>query len=372
MTAPKPDVVIVGGGVIGCGIAYALACEGLKVTVLERSGIASESSGAAAGILAPRVHATDDAMFPLALASHARFPSLVEALRAETGLNVEHVRSGVLELAHDEAGAEELQRKAQWLRERGHDVQWLPVPEVRELEPHLGPEVRGALHDADAYHIHPGRFTHALAQAAARRGAEFRLGIEAIGLEGRGSPMARVLTPDGVIEAPHVVLAPGSWAGACASWLGLAVPVFPVRGQILALSALPTPVRHVVFGRGIYLLPRADGTTLVGATYERVGFNKGLTAGALAGLLSAAADLCPQLAEARFERAWAGLRPGSEDELPLVGHAPGWDNVILAAGHYRNGIMLAPATAAIVADLIVRGETDLPIGPLAPGRFARS
>jgi glycine oxidase len=125
-----------------------------------------------------------------------------------------------------------------------------------------------------------------------------------------------------------------------------------------------------MWGRGIYLLPRADGTVVVGATYERVGFDKGLTARALAWLLSTASSICPALADARFERAWAGLRPGSEDELPIVGPVPGWDNVTLATGHYRNGIMLAPITAAIVTDLILRGETDLPITPLAPSRFA--
>ncbi|MBI4213486.1 MAG: FAD-dependent oxidoreductase [Chloroflexi bacterium] len=135
------------------------------------------------------------------------------------------------------------------------------------------------------------------------------------------------------------------------------------------MTAVPTPVRAIVYGRGIYLLPRADGTTVVRATYERVGFDKSLTAGVLGSLLSSAAILCPDLGVARFERAWAGLRPGCGDDLPVVGTVPGWDNVTITTGHYRDGIVPAPGTARAIADLVLRGETDHAIRPMLPSRL---
>ena len=363
------DVVVVGGGIIGSGIALALASRGASVTVLERAGIAAEASSAAAGILAPRVHATMEHMFPLALASHARFPAVVEALRATTGMDVEYVRSGALDLAFEEAGEEALRDKVQWLRAAGHDVQWLSREETLAREPALAPDVRGAFFDADAYQVNPIRLTHATAQAAARRGARFELGVEVIGLDYEGDRATAVRTTTGRVEAGHVVLAAGAWMGHYGSWTPRPVPVFPVKGQILTLYAVPPPIRTVVFGRARYLLPRVDGTVVVGATYEPVGFDKTLTAKGIGGLLGAIPSLCPALADARIDRTWAGLRPGSADELPIIGPAPETANVTLAAGHFRNGIMLAPITWELVADLILAGRTDPLLDPLSPSRF---
>lgn len=370
MSGPSPDVVIVGGGAIGCAIAWSLAGEGARVRVLERSGIASESSGAAAGILAPRIHATDAALFPLALESHRRLPALTETLREEAGVDVEYVRSGVLELAHDEDGEQRLQAKTRRLQQDGHQVQWLEANEVLAQEPQLAADIRGALYDPDAFQIHPPRFTQALARAAAHRGVEFCVGTAALGLHRTGRVATSVRTSAGDVAAGHVVLAPGAWASAWSQVLGFDLPVFPARGQILALACVAAPMRRVVYGRGVYLLPRRDGTIVVGATDERAGFDKSLTPAGLAWLLSAAPAVCPALAHARFDRAWTGLRPGSSDELPIVGPAPGWQNVTIATGHYRNGIMLAPVTAAIVADFVLRGETALPAAPWDPARFA--
>lgn len=372
MAGSSSDVVIVGGGVIGCAIAYALTREGAGVTVLERGSVGGESSRAAAGILAPRVHAAKGALFPLALASHARFGALAEALRAETGLDAEYVRSGVLDLAHDEPAAEALRDKVRWLREAGHDVDWLEPAQVVAMEPALKPDIRGAFYDADAYHIHPGRFTQALAQAAGRRGARFELGVDVVGLKRHGARVEAVRTATGEVPAGLVVLATGAWASFCGEWMGVPIPVYPAKGQILTVYALPPPIRAVIFGLGAYLLPRVDGTIVVGATVERVGFDKTLTASALAWLLGVIPSLCPGLADAPLHRAWAGLRPGSADDLPIVGVVPSWENVILATGHYRNGIMLAPITADLVADLIVREKADDLLAPLAPSRFMKS
>lgn len=368
--ARSPDVVVVGAGAIGCAIANALASQGARVTVLERSRVAAESSGAAAGILAPRVHATAPSMFDLALASHRLFGPLVEDLRARAGLDSEYVRSGVVDLALDEDDEERLRDKVRWLRESGHStVEWLPPDAVLAREPHLNPRVRGAFSDADAYHIHPARFTRALSQGAALRGVRLELGVEVTGLERHGPSATGVRTATGVVPAGHVVIAAGAWSSFCGDWIGRSVPVFPVRGQILTLHAVPSPIRSIVFGADAYLFPRVDGSIVVGATIEQVGYDRSLTAGGVSWLLNSIPTLCPALADARFDRAWTGLRPGSPDDLPIVGAAPGWENVTLATGHYRNGIMLAPITAQLVAALVLKGESHTLLKPLDPARF---
>jgi glycine oxidase len=367
--AESPDVVVIGGGVIGCAIGYRLAMEGARVTIVERSHVAAESSGAAAGILAPPVHATGAHVFDLAVASHPMFGELTDRLREETGLDVEYRRTGALDLARDELGEELLRDKLRWLQEAGHGVRWVERDDLFAMEPELHPDVRGAFFDEDGYQIRPGRFNEALAQACAHHGVRFVLNAEVTGFEGSRPRVTAVRTATGSISAGHVIVAAGAWASACGDWLGVRIPVFPARGQILTLYAMPAPIKHIIYGAGVYLLPRLDGTIVVGATAERVGFDKSLTASALAWLLSTAPVLCPALADATFDRAWAGLRPGSPDDLPIIGAAPGWDNVTLATGHYRNGIMLAPITAQLVANLILHGEGSPLLEHVRPERF---
>jgi glycine oxidase len=371
MAPNSADVVVVGAGIIGCAAARSLAAAGLDVLVLERSRVAAESSGAAAGILAPRVHATEGAMFPLAMASHAQFGMLVAELRDETGVDVEYVRSGVFDLAHDEAREETLRDKVRWLRELGHDVSWQDRGEVLADEPEVSPEARGGFFDADAFHVNPPRLTTAIAQSAARRGARFLFGLDVVGIAGRGGRANAVRTTAGDFDADHIVLAAGAWTNRCGEWLGFDIPVFPAKGQILTVAAVPSPLHAVVFGLDAYLLPRLDGTVVVGATVEHTGYDKATTASGLRWLLSTLGSLCPALADAPIDRIWTGLRPGSPDDLPIVGTAPGWENVTIATGHHRNGIMLTPVTTEIVADLVLRGTTAVEgASAVSPQRFA--
>ncbi|MBM2811427.1 MAG: thiO [Chloroflexi bacterium] len=373
---------------IGCAIAHGLARRGARVTVIERTGVAAEASGAAAGILAPRVYNADEPVFALALASDPLFGPLLDDLRAATDLDTQYVRSGVLDLAFVETDAKRLQDKQSRLLGHGHDVRWLSARETIEIEPEVSEGVLGAFYDADAHHIHPERFTRALAQAAARRGARFQLGVDAIGLTGEGGRATAVRTSTGNVAAGHVIIATGSWSTFSEDWIKAPVPIYPAKGQILTVAALPSPIRHILNqhslhgggggqavdglrgGRGIYLVPRVDGTVVVGATIERVGYDRALTASALAWLLGSIPSLVPSLRDARFDRAWTGLRPATPDELPIVGRAPGWENVTLATGHYRSGIMLAPITAALVTRLILDGERDPLLDALDPARFS--
>jgi glycine oxidase len=282
---------------------------------------------------------------------------------------VEYARTGVLDLARDEGADESLRDKVHWLREAGHDVSWLNPIELLSVEPAVTPGVYGAFFDADAYQIHPSRFTQALAQGAGRRDVSFTFGCEVTGVERAGSRITAIHTTDGSIAAGHVVVATGAWSAAAGEWLGVQLPVFPAKGQILTVRAVPNPIRNTIFGYDAYLLPRVDGTIVVGATVERAGFDKSLTADGVGRLLTTIPSLCPALRNAPIERMWTGLRPASSDEMPIVGLAPGWDNVALATAHYRNGIMLAPITARLVTDLILRGTSSDLLVPLDPGRF---
>jgi glycine oxidase len=363
------DVAIVGGGVIGCAIAYALVQAGATVTVYERASAGAEASGAAAGIMVPTIHADEPVLLALGLASVERYPAWCASIQQDSGMDPELIRSGALELAHDEGEGQLLRAKVEAQRRSGRDLRWLSPDDALAVEPGVNPRISGALYDPEGLHVHPLRLTRALAEAASRRGVVIRTGVEVIGLEVNGSRVVGVRTAEGTQPTGHVVIASGAWSQHAEEWLGLSIPVFPVKGQILAVSEEPNPLGTILWDANAYLVARRDGSVVVGATVEQVGFDKRLTVDGIGGLLNAIPSLCPGLAHARFERAWAGLRPATPDELPIVGSAPGWENVIIASGHYRNGITLAPITAEMVRQLVVEEHEDPLLAPLSPARF---
>jgi len=344
-----PDAVVVGGGVIGAAVAFSLARAGLAVSLLERAGLAGQASSAAAGMLAP--FSEGHGAGPLrraGLASLALFPALVAELRDASGIDPELVRSGCLRVPADDAEADALRGR----EDAAHDVAWLDAGDLARLAPGLAPALRerGALFCAREAHVRSPLLTQAFAGAAAARGARIETGVAARGLLRDGARVCGVATSAGERPAGLVVLCPGSFAAECAAWIGpgARLPVEPVRGQIVALEA-PGP-RSIVWGRDAYLVPKRDGSLVVGATVERVGFDSRTTAGGVAALLAAARALLPALEEARFLGASAGLRPDTPDHLPLVGPWPGVPGLVVATGHYRNGVLLAPLTGQLVAD----------------------
>jgi glycine oxidase len=393
-----PEVAIVGGGVIGCAVAYCLAKAGARVVVVERERVGAEASSAAAGMLAPLAEgAAPGSFLDLALASLSRFAPLAEELRGATGIDVELLTPGLLRLALDEAEAAEYQAGLGWQRGLGLPLRWLDGAEVRGLEPLVRADVVGAVYSEGEHQVNPPRLTEALARAASARGAAFQLGAVVRGLLREGDRIVGVRLANGELLADHVVLAAGAWAAACGDWLGVPVPVEPVKGQMLAVSLPPgwqgegaevtagwgsrgagappggrgsgCALRHTLYARNGYLVPKADGTIYVGATVERAGYDRRVTAAGIADLLGLLPRVAPSLADATFVRAWAGLRPGTPDHLPILGPVPGLEGVSLATGHYRNGILLAPISGELIAQAVLGQPTTLSLAPFSVERF---
>ena len=365
-------ILIVGGGAIGCSIAYHLAGAGQQVTLLERTAVAAEASSAAAGMLAPVAESDEPGAFlDLAVAGLRAFQEDAAAIEAVSGLSVEYVPSGIVRTATDEKRALSLQARTRWAKSAGLPVRWLEADELRRLEPSIAGSVRGGLDSPEEGHVNPRRLTVALAQGAARRGARLREGADVEGLVLRGDEVAGVrLTSGELVAADVVVLAGGAWSrvlGRGAAELA----VHPVLGQYVIVRSVPCPFRRVLYGEHVYLLPRPDGTIYVGATEEpESGFLKRVTAEGVRSLLNAAADLVPQIDRAEFVSVGAGLRPGSGDRMPLLGLVRTIGGLAVAAGHFRNGILLSLISGRLLTELLVYGRTSMDLSPFAPDRGA--
>ncbi len=368
-----PDVVVVGGGVVGCAVAYALAREGVAVTLLERDALASQASGAAAGMLAPLAEAESDGPFlALGLRSLALFPDLVAELAAgDSASDPEYVRCGVLRVATSDAEALDLRARVRAFAGRG--LEWWDARATRAEAPLLAERVRGAVWSPHEAHVRSVGLVHALAEGAQRRGARVETGVAATGLRREGSRVVGVRTAREDLAAGHVVLCAGAFTPACWAWqdAALPLPIEPVKGQILALTPRGDALSCIVWGEGAYLVPKRDGTVVVGATEERVGYDVRVTAQGVHALLAAALRLAPGLGTARFAGAWAGLRPVTPDGLPAVGPVPAASGLWVAAGHGRNGVLLAPLTGRLVTDGILGRSVSEEASRLDPARFAR-
>jgi len=365
------DVAIIGGGVEGCSIAYQLSKAGVQVSVIERAEVAAEASSAAAGLLAPAgVLTGPKAGADLYLASWSMTPALIEELEAISGVQVEYLRTGSLHVVTDaDEDAHLRMYEAAW-RAHGADVSWITGDELHRAEPLLPPEIDAALSIPHAASIRPSLMTRAYAEAARKLGAQFYEHTEVTGFQQSDGRVTGVQTKQGeTIDCARVVIATGAWSAQVGSWLGLDIPVFPARGQILSLRQPQTPLKHTIFGRGLYLVPKVDNTIYIGATIEQAGFDKSNTAGGVAWLLSEAIALLPGLANAALANIWAGLRPWSADSYPILGKAPGWENVFLATGHGAGGFELSAITGKTMAELLTTGQTPPLIQPFGLERF---
>jgi len=363
------DVIVVGAGVIGLSVARELLGHGLRVTVLERNRPGRGASWAAAGMLSPLGEALEPGPFlRFALASLAAYPRFTAELEEETGVELELRRCAKLRVALSGPEAERLRRRHLWAEEQGHRTQWLDPGEVRDLEPALASSL-GALYLEEDLRIDNRRLAEALVEAVRLRGGDLREGVSVAELEIEGGRTQGVRMVDGSVHrAGKVLLAAGAWCGRVRG-LPSPLPVRPVRGQMVALRPATLPSARVLESEEGYLVPRDDGRVLVGATEEEEGFDASLTAGGVHRILSAAMRLVPDLGSAALDELWTGFRPGTPDGLPILGAVPGAEGLFVATGHFRNGILLTPATARGVAALMrEEGADELP-PEFAPDRF---
>ena len=364
------DVIVVGGGVIGLSITVELAGGGeVAVAVVEQGDFGREASWAGAGILPRREsRGRPHARGSTARISHFVWPDWAESLEAKTGIDPGYTRCGGLELrfvAKDDALSDEIRT---WRMEQVR-IEELSPEEARQLEPRLSPEVAAVYHLPDLGQVRNPRLVRALVAACAERGVRMLPGMPVIGFDERAGRIAGLRTPTDVLRAGRYCVAGGAWSPRpLLDSLGVRIAVEPVRGQIVLVSHVPRLFSHVLQLGPRYVVPRADGRILIGATEEHVGFVKSNTASAVSGLLAFAAGLVPALAEARFERAWSGLRPGSADGLPYLGRVGSYENLFIAAGHFRSGLQMSPGTARLLRQSLLDQETELSLEPFSCDR----
>ncbi|MBF0614608.1 MAG: glycine oxidase ThiO [Magnetococcales bacterium] len=360
-------VVIIGAGVMGCACALRLVEAGFAVTLLEKSLPGAESSAAAAGILGAQSEVSGPGpFFELCLASRERFREYARELWDLTGISIGYEDSGVMEVALDPAEGRLAAARAEWMLARGLRVELLDREQARQLEPALTEQMIGASYFPDDHQVDPVALSAALAAAAARLGAVFRTGerVRALLVENNG--IQGVLTDAGPLHAERVVVAGGAWSGELPGLPPLRTTIKPVAGQIIQVESRPPRLRHVVYGYKGYIVPRADGRVVMGSTLEDRGFDKAVTLGGLQRVATMANAMVPVLAEMRFVQAWSGLRPATADGLPVLG-ASSVVGLYVAAGHYRNGILLTPITAEIIRDQMTGKSPAVPVDLFAPG-----
>lgn len=370
MNSSTTGVVIVGGGVIGCAIAYHLSKAGMPVVVVDQGEIGAEASSAAAGLLAPLGSIAGPGPFAeLLLASFAMFPALVPELEEASGVRAEYERTGSLRVVRDAKHIPNLRKRVEAWKPLGLRMDWLAGDELRKREPLLSPEISAGIYAPEESQVRAARVAPAFAQAAARQGATLYSHCRVTGVTSEHNRITKVSTEQGeTIACDQLVVAAGAWSAQWSEWLHCSLPVSPQRGQILALRQPERPLRHIVFGEAIYLAPKQDGTIVVGATREEAGFEKQLTAGGVAWLLATATRLVPALEHCAIERMWAGLRPRTPDNQPMLSRVPTWENVTLATGHGSVGIMLSAITGKTIAELVITGAVPELIRPFAVDR----
>jgi glycine oxidase len=346
-------IVIVGAGLIGLGIAYELARRGARTRVIDAREPGRAASWAGAGMLAPFTEAPSSSAFSeLCAGSLARYPAFVAGLAECGGVDARLSLEGILEAAYDANEERRLREHATALSNRGIAARFVERDELRRLEPALSAAARGACFSQTEGQVDNRRLGRALRAACEALGVRIDENAGDVAVESNSRRVLGVRTREGFASAEIVINAAGAWAGTLPGVPPeAAIPVVPVKGQMLALAMPRNFVRRVLWVPGAYLVPRADGRLLVGATVEDAGFDVRVTARGVRSLLDAALSALPSLAELTVAETWAGLRPGTPDGLPYVGETA-LGGYYVAAGHYRNGILLTPATAVLMADLL--------------------
>jgi glycine oxidase len=376
------EIVVVGAGIIGVGVAYELARRGARVTVLDPRAPGQGASQASAGVLAPYIEApAHGALRDLAVESLGLYDEFVARVASDARTELEYRHTGTIDVALDADEAERLKTTAGLLETLGVRTEWREGADIFRLAPSIAPAATGALFIPDHALVSAPGLVRALVLAGEAHGVTYRGGTRVTKVTRHGDRLsvhiAGVASDTGsatsgaaeTLGADNVVIAAGSWSGQIDTGDAPAVPVRPVRGQLLHLAWRAAPLAHVLWGARCYMVPWQDGTVLVGATVEEVGFAEDVTVAGVHTLLSAAAELVPDTMSARFKEARVGLRPASSDTVPVIGPSPEMPGLFYATGHYRNGILLAPLTAVMLADGILEGRWHRLLDATSPARF---
>ena len=363
------DVVVIGAGIVGCAVAYELARRGVRVRVIDRRKVGQGATQASAGVLAPFIEAHGrGTLLDLAVRSLDLYDQFVARVVEDSGAAVQYVRSGTLEVACDERGAAQLDAIHATCKERGIPSERLDGAAVREAEPHLAPSVTAGLLVESHGFVGASELTSALRRAATAHGVVFRTSAEATRVRANGGRV-RIDTSADSMVCELAIVAAGSWSGRVEVDGATQLPIRPVRGQILHVGWPTPPLRRVVWAPDCYLVPWSDGTVLVGATVEEVGFDERTTVAGVRSLIDATARVAPEVGQASFLAARVGLRPATPDALPVIGRSVSVPGLVYACGHFRNGILLAPLTASLLGDLLVDRKQDPALNFTAPSRF---
>ena len=373
-SAQRPQVAIIGGGVIGLGIGWRLAAAGCAVELFERGEAGSGASRVAAGMLAAGVETEsgEEALFALNRESQLRWPAFAEELEAASGLPVERRDDGTLVVALSADDIDPLHFTAEFQRSLGIELHWLTGAEARRREPHLAPGVAAACYSPGDHQVDSRKLAAALETAFRRHGGRLHERSPVVALEMTNGRASGVRLATCRRPADIVVLAAGAWSREIAGIPPEALPpVRPIKGQtlVLRMDTQAPLLRHVVWAPRVYLVPRRDGRLILGATVEERGFDGTLTAGAVFTLLEAAWRALPAIEALSIEETAVGFRPGSPDDAPILGPS-GIEGLVLATGHHRNGILLTPVTADEVSRCVLTGETSAAIRPFGIDRFA--
>ena len=368
----NPDVLIIGGGVIGLGLARELHKKGAgKIVLLEKNSTGQESSWAAAGMLGPQAEANEaGSFFDMTLASRDLYPAFADELLDETGVDIELDRAGTLYLGFTQDDSDELKQRFEWQQKTGLPVEYLSAGEARRAEPFVSQDVSEALFFAKDWQVENRKLLNALRLYADKNGIEIREKTQVERLVTEDNKVIGAETDGGIFHAGQTVLATGAWTsliklGDFASPL----KIEPVRGQIVAFRTEQRLFQRVIYSRRGYIVPRADGHILAGSTTENVGFDKAITKSAAEKLREIASEIAPGIANLDIVDQWSGLRPFATDGLPILGEINGLDGLMIATAHYRNGILLAPFTAKLAADKLINGTDSRYFADFGPERF---
>lgn len=367
------DIIVIGGGLIGCGIAAQLASNGLKVSLFERGELMKEASWAAAGMLAPQSELTAiTPLFLLCQKSLAIYPEFVTKLYDQTKLDPCYRTEGSLQLAFDQTSAQKLEKKLSWQIPAGLNLRKLTASEIKAFIPSISSKVLLGYYLPDEHQVDNRKLSESIVKQAQISGVEFYLGSQVTEIIIEQNKAVGIIANGERYLASKVINAAGSWASlfTLSNFPRQILPeIRPIRGQMLAVKASPKTLSYTLHSEHIYLVPRFDGTIIIGSTTEHVGYDKNITINGLENLSKEAKRIIPELANASLVSAWAGLRPASTDLLPVLGEHNQLPGLIFATGHYRNGILLAPITIDLISKLVITGKADEFLLPFSPNRF---